>query len=137
MKIGKFKVDNHTLFIIILCIVFIIVLIFNPNFIAVVKKPFTTVQILPINEPITSEECRNIKGILVNPDQNCPAYYINWGYGFTNGERLACCVPDLCTTTKGKYVTTFNEANKRFERKCVCNVPALYNIKTGCTIPYQ
>lgn len=136
----KRKIDNMTILMIALVLIFIVLIIIKPGLVVTVfTRPLVTVNTLPVNEPISVDECKKNGGILILPEQDCSTGYINWGYGMINGEYRVCCIPDRCKTglVEGKYITSYNEALKRFERRCVCPAPKVYLIKTGCTQPYQ
>ena len=134
----KKTVDSSTIVMILLSIIITIAIIMNPDIISIIfKKPFVTVQTLPTTEPLDTDSCRKLNGLLINPDQDCIKGYINWGYGLIGTEKRVCCIPDLCAVTGGKYETLYTESNKRFERRCVCPYPSIYMLMSGCTIQYQ
>ena len=136
-KKRKFKIDTSTIFMLVISIIIVIALIIKPDLISIMKKPFTTVSILPVPEPISTEECKKLGGIMILPEQDCSKDYISWGYGIINGEKRQCCVPDYCESSGGKKVTSYINETKKFERSCVCPVPKVYKTQSGCTQEYK
>ena len=139
MKKKKFKFDTSTIFVVLLSTFIIFMILINPDIISLIKKPFTTVSIFPVQEPISANDCKKLGGILILPEQDCSKEWISWGYGIVNGEKRQCCIIDKCSLGqyKGKYQTLYNEQTQRFERKCICPSPSEFTILEGCKIPYK
>ena len=136
----KNKKDYSSIFMLVLIGAFIILIFIKPEIVVTVfKRPLVTVDTLPINEPISVEECKENRGILIQPNQECPVNYISWGYGKIGENYLTCCIRDMCMQgqLEGLYETFYNEQSKRFEKKCICPSPTSFSVKRGCVVTYQ
>lgn len=76
-------------------------------------KLFTTTYVIAgTNPPKIPDECRQIGGIQIPKQYDCPNYFIEFG---NSGTEAICCVQDTC---QGSWHRVYNSSTGIFEKTC-------------------